>query len=80
MPLPHRPHRQPAGVTRRAFLGTAVGAAAGVYSLSLGLPSEVPRVFAAPDFQLRAPEPHAKHGGVLEYSPKAGQPVVDRVL
>src|SRR5713101_10140866 len=67
MPLPHSHHRQPACVTRRAFLGTAVGAAAGVYGLSLGLLSEVPRVFAAPDFQLRAPEPHAKRGGVLRY-------------
>ncbi len=67
MSLPHRHHRQPAGVTRRAFLGTAVGAAAGVYGLSLSLPSVVPRVFAAPDFQLRAPEPHAKRGGVLRY-------------
>src|SRR5215510_8515886 len=67
MPPSHRHHRQPAGVTRRAFLGTVVGATAGVYGLSLGLPSEVPRVFAAPDFQLRAPEPHAKRGGVLRY-------------
>src|SRR5438128_10893663 len=67
MSLPHRHHRQPACVTRRAFLGTAVGAAAGVYGLSLSLPSVVPRVFAAPDFQLRAPEPHAKRGGVLRY-------------
>ena len=67
MPLPHRHHHQPACVTRRAFLGTAVGAAAGVYGLSLGLPSEVPRAFAAPDFQLRAPEPNAKRGGVLRY-------------
>ena len=57
MPLPHRHHHQPACVTRRAFLGTTVGAAAGVYGLSLGLPSKVPRVLAAPDFQLRAPEP-----------------------
>jgi peptide/nickel transport system substrate-binding protein len=67
MSPPHSHHRQPTCVTRRAFLGTTVGAAAGVYGLSLGLPREVPRVFAAPDFQLRAPEPHAKRGGVLRY-------------
>src|SRR5437867_3592539 len=67
MSLPHRHHRQPACVTRRAFLGTAVGAAAGVSGLSLSLPSVVPRVCAAPDFHLRAPEPHAKRGGVLRY-------------
>src|SRR6266446_8240904 len=58
---------QPQGLTRRAFLGTAFGTAAGVYGLSLGLGGEVPRVFAAPDFQLRALEPHAKRGGVLRY-------------
>src|SRR5262252_6330779 len=67
MPPSHRHHRQPAGVLRRDFLGTVVGAAAGVYGLSLGLPSEVPRVFAAQDVQLRAPEPNAKRGGVLRY-------------
>src|SRR5437867_9140026 len=58
---------QPPGLTRRACLGTAFGTAAGVYGLSLGLAGEVPRVFATPDVQLRAPEPNAKRGGVLRY-------------
>jgi peptide/nickel transport system substrate-binding protein len=33
----------------------------------LGVPATVPRGWAAPDFTLRAPEPNAKHGGVLRY-------------
>jgi peptide/nickel transport system substrate-binding protein len=54
-------------LTRRGFLGTAAGAAAGAYGLTWGVPGEVPRAWAAPDFKLRAPEPQAKHGGVLRY-------------
>jgi ABC-type transport system substrate-binding protein len=54
-------------LTRRAFLGTATGAAAAVYGLALGLAVEVPSTFDGKDFQLRAPEPHAKRGGVLRY-------------
>jgi peptide/nickel transport system substrate-binding protein len=54
-------------LTRRGFLGTAAGGAAGAYGLMLGAPAVVPRVWAAPDFKLRAPEPNAKHGGVLRY-------------
>jgi peptide/nickel transport system substrate-binding protein len=53
-------------LTRRGFLGTAVGAMAGAYGLTLG-GGETPQVWAAPDFTLRAPEPHAKRGGVLRY-------------
>jgi peptide/nickel transport system substrate-binding protein len=53
--------------TRRAFLGTAAGAAAGAYGLSLGLAVEVPSTFNGTGFQLRAPEPHARRGGVLRY-------------
>src|ERR671931_2465394 len=53
-------------LTRRGFFGTAAGAA-GAYGLMLGAPAAVPRAWAAPDFTLRAPEPHAKHGGVLRY-------------
>jgi ABC-type transport system substrate-binding protein len=60
-------HRQPQWLTRRAFLGAAVGTVAGVYGLLPGVPGEVPRVFAARDFKLRAPEPNAKRGGVLRY-------------
>jgi peptide/nickel transport system substrate-binding protein len=55
-------------LTRRAFLGTAASAAAlGAYGLSLGLAEESPTVFDGQNFQLRAPEPHAKRGGVLRY-------------
>src|SRR5713226_9049440 len=55
-------------LTRRAFLGTAARAAAlSAYGLSLGLAAEVPRTFDGTGFQLRAPEPHAKRGGVLRY-------------
>src|SRR2546421_2373405 len=53
--------------TRRAFLGTAAGAAAGAYGLALGLAAEVPSTFDGKDFQLRAPEPNAKRGGVLRH-------------
>src|SRR5437667_11113309 len=54
-------------LTRRAFLGTAAGAAAGVYGLAQGLAAEVPSTFDGKDFKLRAPEPNAKRGGVLRY-------------
>src|SRR5262245_53565937 len=54
-------------LTRRAFLGTAVGAAAGIYGLAQGLAAEVPSTFDGKDFKLRAPEPNAKRGGVLRY-------------
>src|SRR5262245_37347409 len=54
-------------LTRRAFLGTAAGAAAGAYGLSLGVAGEVPSTFDGKEFKLRAPEPHAKRGGVLRY-------------
>src|SRR2546422_11528131 len=53
--------------TRRAFLGTAAGAAAGVYGLVQGLADEVPSTFDGKEFKLRAPEPNAKRGGVLRY-------------
>ena len=53
--------------TRRAFLGTAASAAAGVYGLAQGLAAEVPSTFDGKDFKLRAPEPNAKRGGVMRY-------------
>ena len=53
--------------TRRAFLGTAAGAAAGLYGLAHGLAAEVPSTFDGKDFKLRAPEANAKRGGVLRY-------------
>jgi peptide/nickel transport system substrate-binding protein len=55
-------------LTRRAFLGTAAGAAAGLYGLAQGLAAEVPSTFDGKDFQLRTPEAHAKRGGVLRYA------------
>ena len=58
---------QPQALTRRAFLGTALSTTAGVYGLSLGLGGEVPRICAAQDGPLRAPEPNAKRGGILRY-------------
>jgi ABC-type transport system substrate-binding protein len=58
--------RHTAAYTRRRLLGTALGAAAGAYGLTQGL-TGTPRVWAAPDFKLRAPEPNAKRGGVLRY-------------
>ena len=58
---------RPPGLTRRGWLGAAASAAAGAYGLVLGVPAAVPQVWAAPDFKLRAPEPHAKRGGVLRY-------------
>ena len=58
-----RPH----WCTRRAVLGTAVTAALGAYGLSRGLAAEVPDVVDGTQWKLRAPEPHAKRGGVLRY-------------
>jgi len=55
------------GWTRRAVLGTAVGAAAGAYGLALSLAAEVPSTFDGKSFKLRAPESNAKRGGVLRY-------------
>jgi ABC-type transport system substrate-binding protein len=56
--------------TRRGFLGTAAGTAVGAYGLSLGLgrsEAAIPLEYDGSKFQLRAPEPNAKHGGVLRY-------------
>jgi peptide/nickel transport system substrate-binding protein len=55
------------GWTRRAVLGTSVGAAAGAYGLALGLAAEVPSTFDGKSFKLQAPESNAKRGGVLRY-------------
>ncbi|HEY7496629.1 MAG TPA: ABC transporter substrate-binding protein [Candidatus Tectomicrobia bacterium] len=63
----HRRHATWDWLTRRAFLGTAAGAAAGVYGLAQGLAAEVPSTFDGKDFTLRAPEANAKRGGVLRY-------------
>jgi len=58
-----RPH----WFTRRALLGTSATAALGAYGLSRGLAAEVPDMFDGTQWKLRAPEPHAKRGGVLRY-------------
>jgi peptide/nickel transport system substrate-binding protein len=55
-------------LTRRGFLGTAVGTAVGAYALSLSLgEAAVPNVFDGSTFKLKAPEPNARRGGVLRY-------------
>src|SRR5499433_1311197 len=57
----------PSGWTRRALLSTVAGSALGMYGLTRGVLGEPPKVWAAPDFKLQAPEPTAKRGGVLRY-------------
>jgi ABC-type transport system substrate-binding protein len=54
--------------TRRGFLGTAAGAAAGAYAWSLGVgEAAIPNEFDGSKFKLAAPEPNPKRGGVLRY-------------
>jgi peptide/nickel transport system substrate-binding protein len=54
--------------TRRRFLGTAAGAATGVYAYSQGIgEAAIPNVFDGTKFKLAAPEPNPKRGGVLRY-------------
>ena len=56
--------------TRRGFLqGSVAVAAAGIYGLParLGYGAEIPDEFDGSKFQLAAPEPNPKHGGVLRY-------------
>lgn len=64
--MQHRDVRS-TGLSRRAFLGSMAGAAVGAYGLTVGVQGEVPQVWAAQDFKLRAPEPNARRGGVLRY-------------
>src|SRR6476659_5464514 len=54
-------------LTRRGFLGTGAALAAGPYGLypTLGLAADVPSEFDGSKFQLAAPEPNPKYGGVL---------------
>jgi ABC-type transport system substrate-binding protein len=55
-------------LTRRGFLGTAAGAAAGAYAFSQNIgEAAVPNVFDGAKFKLAAPEPNPKRGGVLRY-------------
>ena len=55
------------GRTRRDFLKGGAAAVAGAYALAPGftLSAEIPDKYDGSGFQLRAPEPNAKRGGVL---------------
>jgi peptide/nickel transport system substrate-binding protein len=55
--------------TRRGFLRGSAAAIAGIYGLParLGHAAEIPNEFDGSKFQLKAPEPNAKRGGVLRY-------------
>src|SRR5499426_1692532 len=55
--------------TRRGFLQGSAAVLAGIYGLPgrLGYAAEVPNEFDGSKFQLKAPEPNAKSGGVLRY-------------
>ncbi len=56
------------GLTRRGFLGASAAAMAGAYGLSAGLSeAAIPNEYDGSKFQLKAPEPNAKRGGVLRY-------------
>ena len=54
---------------RRDFLKTSAAAAAGAYAMRWGLApaAEIPLEFDGSKFQLAAPEPNPKRGGVLRY-------------
>src|ERR1700704_4466910 len=54
---------------RRDFLKTSAAAAAGAYAMRWGpgLAADVPFQFDGSKFQLAAPEPNPKRGGVLRY-------------
>jgi len=55
--------------TRRGFLQGSAAVAAGIYGLQgrLGYAAEIPNEFDGSKFQLKAPEPNPKSGGVLRY-------------
>jgi peptide/nickel transport system substrate-binding protein len=55
--------------TRRGFLQGSAAVAAGIYGLPgrLGRAAEIPDQFDGSKFQLKAPEPNPKTGGVLRY-------------
>ena len=64
------PHIERRWWTRRGFLqASAAVAAAGMYGLPSrpGYAAEIPDEFDGSKFQLTAPEPNPKHGGVLRY-------------
>src|SRR5258708_28086791 len=55
--------------TGRVFVKTRAAAAAGAFAMRWGpgLPADVPFEFDGSKFQLAAPEPNPKRGGVLRY-------------
>jgi peptide/nickel transport system substrate-binding protein len=55
--------------TRRGFLQGGAAAVAGIYGLPgrLGYSADIPNEFDGSKFQLKAPEPNPKSGGVLRY-------------
>jgi peptide/nickel transport system substrate-binding protein len=63
------PHATPRWRNRRDFLKTSAAAAAGAYGLRWGLghAAEIPYEFDGSKFQLAAPEPNPKSGGMLRY-------------
>ncbi len=65
----HNPRIEGPWWTRRGFLQGSAAVAAGIYGLAgrSGRAAEIPGEFDGSKFQLRAPEPNAKSGGVLRY-------------
>ena len=55
--------------SRREFLKSAVAVAAGAYGMSpsFAMAAPVPEKFDGSAFQLKAPQPNAKPGGVLRH-------------
>jgi len=68
MPMTDQPVSR-SGWNRRDFLKTSAAAAAGAYAMRWGpaLAADVPFEFDGSKFQLAAPEPNPKRGGVLRY-------------
>src|SRR5438552_4588129 len=68
MPMTDRPVSR-SRWNRRDFLKTSAAAAAGAYAMRWGpgLAADVPFEFDGSNFQLAAPEPNQKRGGVLRY-------------
>jgi len=63
------PHATPRWRNRRDFLKSSAAVAAGAYGLRWGLghAAEIPYEFDGSKFQLAAPEPNPKRGGMLRY-------------
>src|SRR5437763_15977260 len=64
---------------RRDFLKTSAAAAAGAYAMRWGpgLAADVPFEFDGSKFQLAAPEPNPKRGGVLRHGTTMRPPQFD---